>query len=258
MQVGFGSGSVWAVLQQFTDGTTPSNSTIAKLGVVQEWSMDIQWDMKSLYGTYDSPLMVARGKAKYPLKMKFAEFNANLFEAVVFGALSQPATGATLMGEDESHSIPTTPYQVTVAPPASGVFVADWGVRFAATGLVLTKVASAPTTGQYSVSGAVYTFAAADTGLGVLISYEYTIAGGYTITVNRQLLGSLPVFKFMGRILTPLNQNSTAQFVVKFNQVVAGKLSIGTKLDDFTMPEIDAEAFADSSGKVFQMSMAEL
>ena len=38
------------------------------------------------------------------------------------------------------------------------------------------EVASGPTTGQYSVSAGVYTFAAADTLLGVLISYTYKIA----------------------------------------------------------------------------------
>ena len=105
MQYGFGSGSAWAVLSQFVDGSTPSNPTIVKLGVLQEWSMDIQWDTKGLYGTYDSPIVVARGKAKYPLKMKFAQFNANLFQAMVFGQLSQPATGETLMSEDQVGTI---------------------------------------------------------------------------------------------------------------------------------------------------------
>src|SRR5437899_5904729 len=105
MEVGFGSGSVWAVLTQFVDGSAPSNPTVAKVGVLQDWSMEFHWDLKSLYGTTDSPLVISRGKAKYPLKFKFAQFNGNLFQAVVFGALSQPATGSTLMSEDEAKTV---------------------------------------------------------------------------------------------------------------------------------------------------------
>ncbi len=254
MQAGFGSGSLWGVVTQFVDGSMPSTPTIVKVGTLQEWSLNVQWDTKQLYGGFDSPVAIGRGKAKYPLKLKFAQFNANLLQSFVFGVPGQPTAGETLMAEDEPHSVPgSSPYNVTISPPNSGTFVADWGVRYAASGLTLSKVASAPSAGQYAVSAGVYTFAAADANSGVLISYEYTLAGGYTIQISRQLLGSLPTFKFFGKVMF-----TGKQLTVKMNQVVASKLAMQTKLDDFMIPEIDAEAFADTSGTVMYLSMVEL
>lgn len=75
--------------------------------------------------------------------------------------------------ESEAQTIPATPYQVTVAEASE--FVIDRGVTFAIGGTALTLVTGTPSTGQYEVNAAtgVYTFAAADTGKGVLISYIY-------------------------------------------------------------------------------------
>lgn len=73
---------------------------------------------------------------------------------------------------DETGTINTTDYQITVAQPY-GIWGQDDGVKNASTGATLTKVTSAPTTGQYAITAGVYQFAAADTGVGVLISYSY-------------------------------------------------------------------------------------
>lgn len=72
---------------------------------------------------------------------------------------------------DEAQTIPASaPYELaTLARWSAG----DRGVTFAATGVALTAVSSAPASGEYSVDGSVYTFNAADAGLGVLISYAY-------------------------------------------------------------------------------------
>jgi len=68
----------------------------------------------------------------------------------------------------EAGTIPGSPYQVQ----AQDNFYSDSGVTFASGGAALTKVTSAPTASQYSVSATgLYTFAAADTGKGVLLSY---------------------------------------------------------------------------------------
>lgn len=73
--------------------------------------------------------------------------------------------------EDESATIGSTPYQITVAAPY-GAWAQDDGVTDSA-GTAFTKVTGTPAAGQYSVVNGVYTFAAADTGTGVLISYSY-------------------------------------------------------------------------------------
>ena len=54
-----------------------------------------------------------------------------------------------------------------------GPWACDLGVVYAATGVALTPVAVAPAAGQYSVSGGVYAFSAADAGRRFSISYGY-------------------------------------------------------------------------------------
>lgn len=76
----------------------------------------------------------------------------------------------------EAATIPASPYAVTVAQPY-GNWASDGGVTFA-NGTPLIPVPSAPAAGQYAVAAAtgIYTFAAADTGKAVLISYGYVPA----------------------------------------------------------------------------------
>jgi hypothetical protein len=136
----------------------------------------------------------------------------------------------------------------------AATFTTDLGVFYLTTGLRLKKVASAPATGEYSVTaGGVYTFAAADTGLGVLISYTYTIAAtGSKIPFANQLLGVAPTFM---AVLTERYDNKS--LTLQLNACVANKLTFNTKQDDYTIPEFDFGAFADASNNVGSMSMIE-
>ena len=63
----------------------------------------------------------------------------------------------------------------TVTPNQyNGPWSQDGGVTYAVGGAALTKVTGVPATGQYSISAAgVYTFAAGDQNLGVLVTYSY-------------------------------------------------------------------------------------
>jgi hypothetical protein len=73
----------------------------------------------------------------------------------------------------EPWAVPSTPYQVTPLQQF-GPWASDQGVVYAATGVALTKVASSPAVGQYSVdTSGNYTFAAADVASNVLISYGF-------------------------------------------------------------------------------------
>lgn len=70
----------------------------------------------------------------------------------------------------EARTIPAAPGPYTVQ--AAKFFTGTVAVTFAVGGAALTLVTGAPTTGQYSVSeSGLHTFAAADAGLGVLLSY---------------------------------------------------------------------------------------
>jgi Phage gp6-like head-tail connector protein len=70
----------------------------------------------------------------------------------------------------EVQTIPATPYQIT--PQLT--WLQDNGVWNNTTGVAFTKVASGPIAGQYSVDATgLYTFAAADSGTMVALSYSY-------------------------------------------------------------------------------------
>jgi hypothetical protein len=71
----------------------------------------------------------------------------------------------------EAATVPGTPYEITMQAPY-GPWASDGGVTYAAGG-ALTKISATPSLGQYAVAAGVYTFAAADTGAGVLISYGF-------------------------------------------------------------------------------------
>lgn len=75
---------------------------------------------------------------------------------------------------DEAYTIPdATPWQITT----SSVWLVDEGVKYALGDIPLTKVDENPIVGQYSVDvNGVYTFAEADEGEDILISYSYVPA----------------------------------------------------------------------------------
>jgi len=75
--------------------------------------------------------------------------------------------------ENEAATIPATPgpYAVAVAAPF-GPWANDQGVAYN-NGSPLAAAAGAPSAGEYNVSAGLYTFAAADAGAAVLISYGF-------------------------------------------------------------------------------------
>ena len=75
--------------------------------------------------------------------------------------------------EGEAAAVPAAPgpYNVSATAPF-GPWASDAGVTYPG-GAALTAVAVAPSAGQYNVSAGVYTFAAADAGAAVLMSYGF-------------------------------------------------------------------------------------
>lgn len=248
----FGSG----VLQGFrTDLPSTTPGTPVNFGLVQEVTLDLGFDTKLLYGQNQYPVAIARGKAKLTGKAKVAKISGIAFGNLFFGITPAAGQIATIFAEGPS-LIPTTPFQVTAANGAN--FVDDLGVINAATGLPLAKVGTAatPTAGQYKVSAAgVYTFSSADnvSGISVLINYTYTLAGsGEKIVVTNPLLGFTPTFQ--ANLYTTYQGNALS---VKLPNCVSSKLAMATKLDDFMIPEIDFDIFADAAGNVATWSFGE-
>jgi hypothetical protein len=230
--------------------TDIDNATPVNFGLVQEVTIDEQAGVKELYGQYQRPLAIARGTIKTTGKAKVARISGLAFANLYYGLT--PAAGQVATSFAEAGTVAaSTPYIVNVVNAAN--FAADAGVLYAASGLPLTKVASSPSAGQYSVADGVYTFNAADAGKAVLVTYTYAIAGsGQKFTVANQLIGTTPTFQaifyttFQGQAVT-----------LQLNNCTSSKLSFGTKLEDFTLPEFDFSCFADSSGDVMTWSFAE-
>jgi hypothetical protein len=240
----FGSGVLLGVR------TDVANATPVNFGLIQDCQLDLSFATKELYGQFQFPVAVARGQAKMTGKAKMAQISGLAFNSLFFGQTMAAGQLATSFGE--AHAVPAaTPFTLTVT--SSATFVDDYGVLYAATGLPLTKVASAPAQGQYSVAAGVYTFASGDAGAAILVSYTFTVAAsGQQLTYANPLIGTTPTFQaqlfqsFQGK---PVN--------IKLFNCVSAKLAYATKLEDFTVPELDFVIFANAAGNVFEWSFAE-
>ncbi len=83
--------------------------------------------------------------------------------------------GYTVEGESAAVPAAPGPYTVTAQAPL-GPWASDAGVVYSSganSGTTLTPVAGTPSAGQYNVASGVYTFAAADAGAAVSISYGF-------------------------------------------------------------------------------------
>jgi hypothetical protein len=238
----FGAGLLFA--QATTGGSVA-------FGTIQDISVDLENETKMLYGANDYPDIIANGKSKCSIKAKFGQISGSLFNATYYNAgIGQ---GLRLLVIAESQTITTNTVTVTNGSGATitANSVADMGVRYAFNGAALTQVQSAPVQGQYTYTAAgVYTFAAADNAAGVLITYTYrtnTAASGTTYIRNQQLMGTSIFFSlFLSQSLNGLQSN------MNFFRVKSSKLSMQTKNDDFTIPEMDFMAFADPAGRVWE------
>lgn len=238
----FGAGYLFAI-------PSGANPTPVMFGAVQDTTVDFSFDLKQLYGQGQFALEQARGKAKVEIKASIGRFDPNLFNQVYFG--QSVAAGELLNSVSEVGTIPSTPFTLTAANGAT--FKTDLGVYNTVTGKWLTRVSSAPATGQYSLSAGtgVYTFAAADTGAVVKLFYTYASATtGSTITGINPVMGSGPIFT-----LQLVNSFRGKSIALNFPAVQSSKLGLPMKPDDFTLPSLDMSAQDDGTGNVFSWTL---
>lgn len=243
MLVGFGAGTLWGTPLTDINGSAIAAPTPVKFGALQDVSVDFGADIKKLHGSNAFPLLAVRGKQSITGKAKAAQINGALLNSIYFGLVPTLGIQDTVI-DVTGAPIPTTPFQITPTVPGSGTWLADLGVRNSVS-VPMTRVPSAPTTGQYSVTAGVYTFAAADVALTVYIDYQYTATSTVAkkIAINNPLMGAAPTFK--ADLSIKLNGKS---LLISLVSCVSTKLNFATKLDDFLIPEFDFEAYADASG----------
>lgn len=237
--------------------TDIANSTPVNVGFCNEFSYDLSGDTKDLNGQNQFPLLIARSTIKATGKIKAAAMSGQALNSLLIGGTWTVGTQYDIQ-TTASTPIPTTPFQITPTVPSTGTFDTDLGVINAATFQPLTKVASGPTAGQYSVNAStgVYTFSSADQGSGisVIITFAYKFTSGATgmsQIVQNQLIGTTPTFQ--------LDYKTTlygATYYVRFFNAVGTKWSMGHKITEFAMPEYDFGFFANAAQQVMIISMA--
>lgn len=217
-----------------------ANPTPTRFYVPQDISIDFKIATKELSGENKFPVAVAAGPTSVSGKVGMGANQARMFADLIFGIGS--SSGTIVEQEREAGTVPTTPYQITVANGAT--WTTDLGVMRASDGLVYQRVASSPATGQYSVgAGGVYTFASADATVAVVISYLYTVsASGEKLIMTNSLQG--PAGNFTGVMVMPYG---TDQDVLTLNNCIAQDGSIATKQGDYAKPTFGFMAATDAS-----------
>lgn len=246
----FGTALMWATPQTNAAGAAVANPTPLLFGTMQEAEIEIKTDLKQLHGQNRFPVKVAGGKGSISGKAKFATIFGGMLETIMFGQAG--SAGITSMVYDTTGATVAT--TVTPTVPSSGTWAKDLGVVMASTGIPLTRVAATPAAGQYSVAAGVYTFNASDVGKTVYINYGYTA----TSTVARKgTLQNLPMGQVPTFSLDLYSPYDGKQIVFNFPRAISDGIKLGFKNDDFTVPDLGFQCFADTAGVVATWSLSE-
>lgn len=254
MQLAFGAGALWGNRTDVTgSGIGPD-----QFGILQDVQIDWDWTTRELWGQFQFPVDIARGQGKIIGKAKFARIFGAIYGDLFFG--QTPATGQLTVSENEAAVVPAgSPYTVTVANAAN--FSDDLGVFYAAganAGNRFTRVTTPSAAGQYSVNlgTGIYTFAAADAGAALMISYLFNSTSGKKLVLTNKLMGFTPTFKATF-YTSKTTQGVPAGLALVLNACTASKLSLPTKTDDYEIQEFDFSAFADATGAIGTLSVNE-
>lgn len=248
----FGVGALYATMLIDSAGAAVATPTPYLIGTLQSADCEIKQELKTLHGSGEFPVEVAKGKATISGKVSFGDAGVRVFELVT-GLASQSGVLA-VQNSTAQLTIPGTG-DYTVVPPSSGTFLKNLGVVNAATGVPMTRVATAPATGEYTVNEATgnYDFNAtqATAGLNVMIAFSYSATGAPArkLEVKQREMGVTPTFSLDIFQRTP---RGGYQYV-RLYQVVFDGVKMSSKNDDFTMPETSYQGFSDAAGRVYDV-----
>jgi len=231
---------------------TPSgaNPTPSRIGIVKDVSVSFKGTSVKLWGEEAFPEDVAIGQREISGKGKFASVSARTIAAMLSTGAA-PATGSRIQILDETGTVPTTPFQITVAQSAK--FSENIGVVYANTGLPLTVGSTATAQGVYAVSAGVYTFHTADQGSAVLLSYTYA-EGAIGLTVNKanQAMGAATVFGLnLGQTYKGKN------WLLRLPNIVIPSFDLAFKSDGHVEEDFEFEAYQDATGNPFYVYFTE-
>jgi hypothetical protein len=248
MRIQFGIGGLFMV---GVGGNLPTDPTPQSFATLQDVNVDFGATIKDLRGQNQYPDDTAISDRKITWKAGFGRMDIDAYNNII-AAESSIGTGGQPMEVNEDHTIPASgPYTITVTNSADTPLT-DFGVLYKSTGQKFTKVPSGVAAGEYTYSSGVYTFAAADAGTEVLISYAYTVMTGRTLTVNNHVQGYGPALEM--RVPLPYQEltagvpNMLRLFLCK-----VGKMGFPLKRADYLITDIEGEAYANAAGQVWEL-----
>lgn len=236
--------------------------TPVELGVVQSASVELKVDLKELRGPYRYPIAVADGKGTASGKVQFAQLWPETLAAILGGTL---AIGAPMAAVAEQHTIGASVNTATLTNAATMVTGSEIVTVIDATGspVFYTRTTGSPASssvagaagGSYTISAGVLTFAAADAGLKISVTYLWTPASGINnsiVSLAQVGMNSASTFQLtlLGTGAKNIYTNQAQQFIVQLNSCLAPSLKMDFKLDDFTMQDLDFSAFIDVNGNL--------
>src|SRR5208282_2113118 len=252
----FGAGYIYGLNLGSSYGAAPTLITPGKFITIQDASVDFAYTVKELNGATEFPEDLASASKKITGKITTGRVDLNLLNQLVYADLF--ATGENAIANVEAHTIGASPTD-TVTVTNGMTFVQDLGVWYASqfsgnNPIQLQSVATSPAQGQY-VPGAAntgtYTFNGADAGQALLISYEYSLTSGHSLTVTNKLMGSgRPVFQ----AYFSMPYQGTNDLILYYCRATSTKIPL--KREDYTILEIDFMAAANASGNVAQWCSA--
>ena len=232
----FGAGN-W-----FCKRTDTANQVVTLLGVLQDMEISIDRTVKELIGQYALPVDIAMAQMKITGKGKYAQIGATNLNNTILGQTLTTNSGFQIAAP-ENHTGALT---ITVTNGAT--FSEDLGVRYHATGNPLQPVTATPSAGQYIAGAAgvgAYNFAAADT-VSLDIYYSYNVTVLNQIIAANQLMGQGTTFELIGS--NTYNVCGVTKVIsVKLNQCKASRTSLPFKNIDYTLMDLEFQAFADCS-----------
>ena len=167
---------------------TPQGGTPINFGLAQEVTLNVATTTKALYGQYNFPVAIGSGTRKMTGKAKLARISGQALGYLFFGVTPSRRRDPDPVRRGGGRA--RRPRPTPTRRPSRRLSSPIRASSMPRAALPLKLVASAPAVGQYSVAAGVYTFAAADAGAAVLISYTYTVPRAARASRStRQLIG---------------------------------------------------------------------
>ena len=221
-------------------------------GTLQDVGIDFTSSVKELRGANKWPVAVATAGQKISIKASFANISGAMLQAVFGGST---AAGMTIIGSVAKTAAAST-FTVATADyssPAGWTWGTDLGLVYAANGQPLKyNSGTLAATGEYKNTAGVYTVGANEATTSYVVSHTYAVTAGETVTGTNTAMGISSTFGayVYNSFTDAAGVNRKMGFY--FPAVIASKLSIAMKNEDFTAQNLELEAMANTAGQTYQ------